>query len=37
MATEKVEEIILTEEQDREFTNGRGDIPKETPIEKEDE
>lgn len=24
MATEKVEEIILTEEQDKEFTNGKG-------------
>ena len=25
MATEKLEEIILTEEQDKEFTNGKGD------------
>lgn len=30
MATEKVEEFILTEEQDREFTNGKGE-----PEEKE--
>jgi hypothetical protein len=30
MATEKIEELILTEEQDKEFTNGKG-----TPEEKE--
>ena len=36
MATQNVD-IVLTEEQDKEFTNGRGDMPKETPIEKEDE
>lgn len=24
MATEKIEELILTEEQDKEFTNGKG-------------
>lgn len=33
MATEKLEEIILTEEQDKEFTNGRGDMPEEIPTE----
>ena len=27
MATEKLEEIILTEEQDKEFTNGKGNEP----------
>ena len=37
MATEKVEEIILTEEQDKEFTDGRGDMPKEPPKKGEDE
>lgn len=31
MATEKVEEIILNEEQDKEFTNGRGDGSMESP------
>lgn len=25
MATEKIEELILTEEQDKEFTNGKGE------------
>lgn len=29
MATEKLEEIILTEEQDKEFTNGKGEEEKE--------
>lgn len=28
MATEKLEEIILNEEQDEEFTNGKGDEKK---------
>lgn len=27
MATEKLEEIILSEEQDKEFSNGKGDEP----------
>ena len=29
MATEKIEEIILDEEQDKEFTNGKGESEKE--------
>lgn len=29
MATEKLEEIVLTEEQDKEFTNGKGEQEKE--------
>lgn len=29
MATEKLEEIVLNEEQDKEFTNGKGEQPKE--------
>lgn len=36
MATEKIEEFILTEEQDKEFTNGKGE-PEEENKEKEDE
>lgn len=35
MATEKLEEIILTEEQDKEFTNGKGDMPEEKHEEEE--
>ena len=31
MATIKLEEIILDEAQDEEFTNGRGDGPTEPP------
>ena len=31
MATGKLEEIILTEEQDKEFSNGRGDMPETQP------
>ena len=34
MATEKVEEIILTEEQDKEFTNGKGNEPEKKEGEK---
>ena len=30
MATEKLEEIVLTEEQDKEFTNGKGEQEKES-------
>lgn len=37
MATEKVEEIILTEEQDKEFTNGRGNEPAEPLTDSEEE
>jgi len=29
MATEKIEELILTEEQDKEFTDGKGKEEKE--------
>lgn len=36
MATEKVEEFILTESQDKEFTNGKGEVPKETLDKKEE-
>ena len=35
MATEKLEEIVLTEKQDKEFSNGRGDMPQ--PKEEGDE
>lgn len=35
MATELVD-IILDEEQDKEFTNGRGDGPKEPPKPEEE-
>lgn len=31
MATEKIEEIILDENQDKEFTNGRGEGPMKPP------
>lgn len=37
MATEKVEEFILTEEQDKEFTNGKGDGPVEPLTDSEEE
>lgn len=30
MATEKLKEIVLTEEQDKEFTNGKGEQEKES-------
>ncbi len=30
MATEKLEEIVLSEEQDKEFTNGKGEQEKES-------
>lgn len=30
MATEKLEEIVLNEEQDKEFTNGKGEQEKES-------
>jgi len=30
MATEKIEEIVLTEEQEKEFTNGKGEEKKES-------
>ena len=37
LAIEKIEEIILTEEQDKEFTDGRGDMPEETSKKEGDE
>ena len=36
MATENIEEVVLTKEQEEEFSNGRGDMPQEPP-KKEDE
>lgn len=36
MATQPIEEIILNEEQDKEFTNGKGDAPVEPLTDSEE-
>lgn len=37
MATEIVKEIVLTPEQEKEYSDGRGDMPEKPPVKEEGE